>query len=345
MKELPTGYEEACFNEKAIQRKRGISDPDNLMMLALFHLLNGCSLTEVSVIAELAKLGKVSDVAFMKRFENCNEWFKWIISELVTGGAASYQKPAWLAPYNVNAVDASDMAEKGRSGRIYRLHFALDLFKMESRQYNITTNKVGETLRNFEITSNDLFIADRVYATLCGIEHCLSGGGNCIIRLRKNSFKLQDAAGEPIDLLKRLQPLNDGETLDLNVFATGSEGKKIALRMCAKRKTAEAILQTQEKLRRKESKKQAKISAEAKEFNEYIVLITTLLGEITAEQILETYRFRWQTEMYFKRLKSIMDFGELPKRRSESVMAWLNGKLMIALLIEKVLGKTIFSPG
>lgn len=46
----------------------------------------------------------------------------------------------------------------------------------------------------------------------------------------------------------------------------------------------------------------------------------------------------------FKRLKSILDFGELPKRRPDSVIAWLNGKLMIALLIEILLSKTSFSP-
>ena len=83
MKEMPEGYEAACFSEKAIVRKRGVEDPDDLMMLSLFHLLNGCSLTEVSVIAELAKLGKLSDVAFMNRFENCNNWFLWIISNII----------------------------------------------------------------------------------------------------------------------------------------------------------------------------------------------------------------------------------------------------------------------
>ena len=84
------------------------------------------------------------------------------------------------------------------------------------------------------------------------------------------------------------------------------------------------------------------MSDEAKEFNEYIVLVSNLPKEILSKQILEVYRFRWQVEIYFKRLKSIMDFGELPQRRHESVMAWLNGKLMIALLVEKITGATVF---
>ena len=64
---MPMGYEEACYSTKAIVRNRGIKDPNDLMMLALFHLLTGCSLVEVSEISKLAKLGDISDVAFMKR--------------------------------------------------------------------------------------------------------------------------------------------------------------------------------------------------------------------------------------------------------------------------------------
>ena len=75
-----------------------------------------------------------------------------------------------------------------------------------------------------------------------------------------------------------------------------------------------------------------------------IVVVTNLGKSITAEQILEAYRYRWQVEIYFKRLKSILNFGEMPKRRPESVLAWLNGKMMIALLIETVISQVSFPP-
>ena len=345
IKKMPEGYEEACYTEKAIQRKRGITDPNDLMMLSLFHLLNGCSLTEISLIAELTKLGSLSDVAFMKRFQNCNDWFLWILSNLVTNGAIPYQKPAWLEAYNVLGVDASDVKEKGRSGRIYRLHFALDIFKMQSAQYKITTNKTGETLCNFEVKPNDLLVADRGYVGIRGIEHCLNGGGNVILRLRKNSFSVYNSNGKKINLLDKLNGLEDEQTLDLDVHAKGSNGSKIPLRICAKRKTPEAVARAKKKMRRDEQRSQSKMAADTKVFNEYIVLATSLPGGTsTAEQILELYRFRWQIEMYFKRLKSIMDFGELPKHNPKSVMAWLNGKLMIAILIEKIVGETVFPP-
>jgi IS4 transposase len=65
----------------------------------------------------------------------------------------------------------------------------------------------------------------------------------------------------------------------------------------------------------------------------------------SAVEILETYRYRWQVEMYFKRLKSILGFGELPKKQVDSSLAWLNGKLMVALLVELFLSKSVFPRG
>jgi len=344
MKELPEGYQGACYTEKAIQRKRGINDPDNLMMLAMFHLVNGSSLKELSEIARLTKLGNVSDVALMKRLENCDGWFKWILSQMEIAEALEYEKPQWLEGYEVLAVDATDVAEKGRSGRIYRLHYALNLFRMQSVYYKITDQKTGESLCNFEFKENDLIIADRMYSTFKGIKNCLESGANFILRFRKNSFNVYDTKSRKIDLPEMLKKLEEEEILDLPVFVNLDGKERTQLRICAVRKQEKHLKQTEQKLRRRETKKQIEVSVETKEFNNYIVVVTGLPEEIMGKDILELYRLRWQAEIYFKRLKSIMDFGELPKRRKGSAEAWLNGKLMIALLIERLMSKRDFPP-
>ena len=64
----------------------------------------------------------------------------------------------------------------------------------------------------------------------------------------------------------------------------------------------------------------------------------------TVDEIMNLYRYRWQVELYFKRLKSILDYGELPKKSEKSIFSWLNGKLMIAVLIESMLSNADFSP-
>ncbi len=344
IRELPDGYAEACFKEKAIQRKREISTPDDLMMLSLFHLINGCSLVEISTIAELAKIGNISDVAFMKRFEHCEDWFKWIISQLVSEGLISYQKPKSLEKYNIIGVDATTVSEKGRSRRLFRLHLAVDIFKMETLQHLISARDVGETLTNFTIHQDDLVIADRAYCSKIGIKHCLSGGGNFILRYRRRSFNLYNSKGDKVELLEHLQSLKNTDVLELRLFMRNSDGTTNPVRICGIRKSLDAITKSRKRLQRQESREGIKFTEQTKDFNDYIVLISNLRGEVSATDILDIYRFRWQVEIYFKRLKSIMDFGELPKRRDGSIMSWLHGKLMVALLIEKMIGKVDFSP-
>jgi Transposase DDE domain len=44
---------------------------------------------------------------------------------------------------------------------------------------------------------------------------------------------------------------------------------------------------------------------------EFVVVFTTILHELTAAQVLELYRARWQVELEFKRTKSIRELDQL----------------------------------
>ena len=73
-------------------------------------------------------------------------------------------------------------------------------------------------------------------------------------------------------------------------------------------------------------------------------VITSLPASISAEKVLDFYRLRWQIELVFKRYKSLLGFGNIPTKTKESSEVWLNGKMFLALLIEKYLGDIDFSP-
>ncbi len=65
---------------------------------------------------------------------------------------------------------------------------------------------------------------------------------------------------------------------------------------------------------------------------------TSVPGEkLTATEIMELYRLRWQIELAFKRLMSRMGLGHLPKGSDASCRAWIHGRLFIALLTERLL--------
>ena len=73
VKLLPPGYEQACFDKKAITRKRTIKNPLDLLRLILFYLSGNKSLIDVTHFALLSGIGKISDIAFMKKFIQCTD--------------------------------------------------------------------------------------------------------------------------------------------------------------------------------------------------------------------------------------------------------------------------------
>jgi transposase len=70
----------------------------------------------------------------------------------------------------------------------------------------------------------------------------------------------------------------------------------------------------------------------------YVFVFTSLSqAELSASQALELYRGRWQIELVFKRLKSILQLGHLRKIDPDSALSWIEGKLFVALLLESLL--------
>ena len=67
---------------------------------------------------------------------------------------------------------------------------------------------------------------------------------------------------------------------------------------------------------------------------------TTVAKTVTSSQILDLYRLRWQIELVFKRMKSILGLGHRPKTDPLSAQAWLQGKIFVGLLIEHMLQTT-----
>ena len=84
----------------------------------------------------------------------------------------------------------------------------------------------------------------------------------------------------------------------------------------------------------------------AQSMAEYVLILTTLpKSGYPTKDILEIYRCRWQVELAFKRLKGLLEIGSVPKTDPDSSRAWMQGKVLAALLIDKILRQgRFFSP-
>jgi transposase len=107
-------------------------------------------------------------------------------------------------------------------------------------------------------------------------------------------------------------------------------------RLCAVRKSRQAIEQAERKIARRKQQHKIGHGREARKYVRHTVVFTTLPASVPADAVLESYRRRWQIELTFKRLKSILKLGHLPKHNDQSSRAWLYGKLFVALLSQKL---------
>jgi len=340
---LPEGYEEECYEKKAIRRKRTIKNPLDLIILLLYYLYDNHSLVDVSQFAILKNIGNISDTALIKKFIQCKDWILWLISKMIPNEIIHYKKPAELEPYHVIAVDASDIVQKGAVKKTWHLHYGVELFSLTCNQFKLTEQSTGESLKNFEIKEKDLILADRAYGTITSIEHCLKSGGEFIIRIRNKSFNLYNEHGEKILLSDWLKTLGN-QAEEIIVYIKDSNKNLIPLRICAIKKTKEEIAIEEKRLKKLESKKQRIYSEDTKFTHQFMFVITSLPSSVPAEKVLEFYRLRWQVELVFKRYKSLLGLGNIPTKTKESSEVWLNGKMFLALLIEKYLGDIDFSP-
>jgi len=116
------------------------------------------------------------------------------------------------------------------------------------------------------------------------------------------------------------------------------------LRLVAWKKPEEETRKAQERIRTSSLSKQKRTRPATLEIAGYVFLLTSLM-EIEASTILALYRMRWQIELAFKRMKSLLQLGELKKKDPASARAWLQGKLLISCLIEKMIAVgDLFSP-
>jgi DDE family transposase len=158
-----------------------------------------------------------------------------------------------------------------------------------------------------------------------------------LVRINPQAFVAYSQQGKRFTLPTRLRGISQaGQVGEWPVTLHGPtfsfEG-----RVCAVRKSEHAIEQAHRRLHRKASKKQMSTKPDTLEVAKYVVVFTTR-HNASAVEILECYRSRWQIELVFKRLKSLVHLGHLPKHDDRSSRAWLHGKLLVALLTQKLIG-------
>ena len=329
---LPEGWQEKARECGALKFGRQFSSPEILLRVLLIYFCDGCSMRETVARASIAGLADVSDVALLKRVDKCGKWFRWMTENLIR--QTSDVSPT-LSNRRLLAVDGSLVKEPGPRPAEWRLHYAMDLRTLNCHQALVTPFSMGETLSRFSVQKGDILIADRGFTHRPGIIHVLENGGDVVARMNLYALPLQTTDGQKFEQLVHLRTLKPGEIGEWSARMI-SGAREQTVRVCAYRKTEEQRLESERKYLAHTSKKQKKFVPEVLEITGYVVIVTTL-KELNAEEILGLYRQRWQIELTFKRLKSLTGLGHLKKRSPAGIQAWIQGKLFVACLLERLL--------
>jgi hypothetical protein len=201
-------------------------------------------------------------------------------------------------------VDATAVSEPGSTGTDWRIHYAIDLRTLQCYFFELTDGHGGEAWRRFPVLAGDIMLGDRGYANPPGVQQVVEAGGDVAVRLNRSSLPLSDARGGRL----------------------------------AVRKSRQAAAYARQRLLRVASKQQKPVTAESLEAAQFFFLWTSLMASWSRFRVLELYRSRWQIELAFKRMKSLLGLGHLPKKDPESCRAWLHGKLFTSLLVERLIG-------
>ena len=340
---LPAHWQAKAVELGAVRRLRGFDSVETLLRVLLIHLADGCSLRETAVRARAGELADVSDVALLKRLRGCGPWFQWMAQELAAGMSLPVAPNALLGGRRVRLIDGSSVCEPGATGSTWRLHYALNLHTLSCDEVHVTEADEGESLTRFAVHPGDVIMADRGFANRRGLRHVVQHKADVVLRTSLSNLPLQDRWGHALALLPLLRTLSIGQAADWPAWAHDDKGV-IAVRVCAYKKTVAQTLAAQEAIQREATKKRREVRPETLEAAAYVIVLTTLM-QPSAPDIMEFYRRRWQIELSFKRLKSLLQLGHLKKTDKEGAKAWLQGKLLVACLIESlILTAERFSP-
>lgn len=342
---LPADWEKQAKVCEAMQRARGqIRSADVLLRLILLHASGGLSLEQAALRAREQGLVDVSPVALFKRLRSSGPWLEWMTAEMVKEQSKTWDADAWgLRPIRI--LDATDILEPGPRGTDWRLHYSLRLPQLSCDFLKVTDASEGESLKRLPVHRGDIVLADRGYSHRAGVAQIIKQGADVVVRLHSTAFPLEDAAGKPLSLADEVKGLPVGRCLDKRVWFT-HEGRRFALRLCVIRKSSAATKRAQRKAEKESRKKGHVPQPETLFFAGFIMVLTSLPSQWgAARKVLELYRHRWQVELAFKRLKSLLALGHVPKSTDPSSRAWMQAKILTALLIERLITEArCFSP-
>ena len=329
---LPAGWREASKEQKAFRRARYMDDPGSLLRLLLFHAVNDSGLRETTAQARASGIAQMSQVALLKRLRTCGPWLAWLGAELCR---SLREQPRLPHGFRLRVLDSTTVQGPASKGTEWRVHYALNLVTLCCDWFELTDVHGAELLERTPVQPGDVLMADRSYFRSAGARVVVNAGAHLLVRLKSKHAPMCDTQGRPFRAFDHAVPLRVGQVKAYPVRVKVPGGPPLRGRVILLRLPAPLAAKAERRAQQKAQKKGRPLQPRSLQASHFVMLFTTLPKRLLSpSEILELYRFRWQVELAFKRLKQLLKLGHLPHKNPDAAQGWIHAKLVVALLLE-----------
>jgi hypothetical protein len=330
---LPPDLEEQARILGAFQRRRALACATDLLRALLASVLLATSLQHLGAWAVLAEVAAISAPAWHKRLLKSRPFLHWLLTELL----APPLPPVRLFPQahgNILLVDATRFGQVGGSGDDWRLHTAYNFSIGRLAQVTLTDQSGGEHLGYYQLQPGDIVVADNGYGYRRSVASVCKQQAHLVIRVRPATFPFEQADGRLVDVVAQLR--KHGPTVrEWRGWCTDAAGERYRVRLIAAKLPAREAAAARRRARANASRHGRKVQVATLLVAGWVLVVTTLEGpRWDAAAVLRLYRVRWQIELVFKRVKSLLCIGTLRGRTKASIEASLLAVLVAWALQE-----------
>lgn len=262
-------------------------------------------------------------------------------------------KSAWLRPFNrVMIVDSSGWQVDpglceflpGYGGSASAAHCKIQVIyeykQGELSFFDLTEGTYPDTRYTANLPNHaeegDLWMSDLGYFCLKTFRQICKRGAYFLSRFRVGTTLLDPDSGNPIHIEEILESLT-GNAYELKVLMGAQQKTRIACRLIALRVPEEVANQRRHKLRKEARKKGRSPSQLHLTMCDWTLMVTNAPETILpAERVRPFYSLRWQIELLFKQMKSVLGINCSNTGKEYRLRCEIYGKLIVAIFIQRI---------
>jgi hypothetical protein len=315
---LPSDLEESARVNKALLRCRNVPDATALIRMALAYAVSDLSLKDVAAWASALDVAQITGPGLFYRLREAEGWL-----EQVLGRVLAEQMPQVAGGWPVRAVDATVINGPGQKAVQWRAHVQIDPSTGGFRAVELTDDSGGEKLGRHHFRAGEIVLGDRAYATARGVHAVRQADAHVIVRFHPGNLRTCDGQRQRLYLAEKQAEIPGVGAIDYHIQIPVPPKPTKSHKIW---NSARAIAWIP-----------ARAIAARTRAGEVIWILTTLdAAQMPSIGVMGLYRLRWQIELLFKRLKSLLHLDTLPSRQGLTAKSWMLARLIAAALAQRL---------